>query len=483
MNTKISGNSIILRRNSLEALSAENLVFEASSYGSWKLKEAGEGSLVTPVYETERPFNDMVASWNTETPAGTYAEVLGRVYVPGLGWSKWLSWGNWSTLIARRCDYDEDDIAFANTFHNDGDSSINVKDGKSASAFQLKAVLHAKEGVEMPSIRLLAATWKNTNDPNWTQHCVYPENKIEEKQRVLLAVPPISQKRRDPDYGGVICSAVTMNMMLNYFGEPVLPEEMSFMNYDHGFGGNGNWSFNTACAGAYGYESYCLYADFAGVRQELSKGNPVGFSVKYSRNTDSDVPFLENSTTTTHGHLVCIIGYYFNEEIGEYVYYCNDPAGSYDLSVGPREHRESQLSKAWYRRMIYVLHPPKLPGAGKHACRFVEAKLVPAGAFGAYDIITDEGPVVLDRDFLAKKREAFGGHGSIAWYSESEPTDIRDTRKRCAVNHNFHFEGIYISQDQKLVFEADWPAARSAGGEKIHVYVFENSGTTYHMTL
>lgn len=481
MAEKLTGNSIIIRKDALKDLKTVNLHFDpVLGNGSWVLDVPGEGAFITPVYEVERPFNDIVASWNADTPKGTWVEVLGRVYVPGEGWSKWMSWGSWSTRIARRCDNDEDPIAWANTYRDGGDSSINVKNGKSASAFQLKAVLHANEESEMPSVRLVAATWKNTNEENWEQYCGYPEDKVEEKERVLLNSPQISQIRRDPNYGGVICSATSMTMMLGHFGESILPEEMTLMNLDYGFGGNGNWSFTTAAAGAYGYESYCLYTNFAGVRQELSKGNVVGFSVKYSRDTDSDVPFLENTAITTHGHLVTIVGYYFNEELGEYVYYCNDPAGCNDISVGPREHRESQLNQAWKRKMVYIAHPGKLPGCGKHACDHVEARLVPAGAPGVYDLVAENGPVKFDRRFLYDKRKTFGGHGSIGWFSESEETEISETQARHLANHVFHFEGIYINMDGRLCFESDWPAKRAARGEKIHLYVFENSGTTYH---
>jgi len=478
---KVNGNQLILRKESLEEQQTISLRYDASlGYGSWVL-EGGEGELITEVYETALPFNDLVASWNTETPVGTYAEIFGRLYVEGRGWSKWLSWGPWSTRISRRCDNDEDEIAYSNAYRDGGDSSINTKDGKTATKFQLKAVLHAREDSKaQPSIRLLAATWKDTTDPDWTEKCTYAEETVPEKEKVLLSCPAISQIRRDPSYGGVICSATSMTMMLNHFGETMTPEEMTMVNYDHGFGGNGNWSFTAAAGGAYGYESYCSYSSFAAVRQELSKGNVVGFSVKYSRNTDSDVPYMENTYITTHGHLITIIGYYFNKELGEYVYYCNDPAGCNDYSVGPREHRESQLSQAWYRRMIYIAHGPKLPGCGTHACEHIEAKLVPAGPQGAYDMVTPEGTYTFGREFLKKKCDKFGGHGSIGWYSESEPTELTPTQKRVVSNHTFHFEGIFISQDGKLCFEFDWPAVRAARGEKVHLMVFDNTGKTYH---
>ena len=83
--------------------------------GAVRLKKEGEGVFLTPVIQTEKPFNDLVASWNTETPLGTEVEILGRVYLPEYdgwtdrenrtydGWTDWITWGVWSTHIARAC--------------------------------------------------------------------------------------------------------------------------------------------------------------------------------------------------------------------------------------------------------------------------------------------------------------------------------------------------------------------------------------------
>ena len=88
--------------------------------GALRMKKSGEALYLSPVFETEEPFNDLVASWNTETPMGTWIEVFGRLYLPEYdgwadrdgntydGWTDWLSWGQWSTHIARNCPYGQD---------------------------------------------------------------------------------------------------------------------------------------------------------------------------------------------------------------------------------------------------------------------------------------------------------------------------------------------------------------------------------------
>ena len=271
--------------------------------GAIRMKKSGEATFLTPVFQPDLPFNDLVASWNTETPAGTVAEVFGRVYIPEYdgwtdrdgntydGWTDWITWGKWSTHIARCCPACQDSHprkdseetngwAFAYSFNGGGDSSINVRGEFTATAFQLKVVFTAESDCEaMPSLRLLAATWKNTNDPEWRTKCTYPEAPIEAAPSVLLDTPAISQMARDPDYGNVICSATSVTMLMNARGADLLPEDVTLLNYDYGFGGNGNWSFSCAIAGAYGYESYVSYSSFEAIRQEITKGYGVGLSV------------------------------------------------------------------------------------------------------------------------------------------------------------------------------------------------------------
>ena len=370
--------------------------------GAVRLKKEGEGVFLTPVIQTEKPFNDLVASWNTETPLGTEVEILGRVYLPEYdgwtdrenrtydGWTDWITWGVWSTHIARACPECEDSHprkdseerngwAFAYSKPGYGDSSLNVRGSFTASAFQLKAVLRAKEGCDgLPSLRLLAATWKNTNSETWQDECSYPEEPVQAAESVLLNTPAISQMVRDPAFAHVICSATCATMLMDGQGADLLPEDVTLLNYDYGFGGNGNWSFTCAAAGAYGYESYVSYSSFSALRQELTKGFGVALSVKYSNKEDDDQPYLENAPCHTNGHLITIVGYYYSKQLEEYVYCANDPAADSDGAVAHREYRQSQLDKCWYRRAAYFIHK-KEAGAGRHDARKGAARRLGAG--------------------------------------------------------------------------------------------------------
>ena len=441
-----------------------------------------EGVFLADPVETEEPFNDLVASWNALTPGKTRAEIYARLRVDGC-WSAWMSWGEWGAHIRRACPDQEDALVWANTYRDGGDSSVNVKDGKTADAFQLKAVLRADaDAQQLPSLTLLAATWKNTADPAWQEKCCNPdcrEGTSRLPERVHLDTPVISQKRRDPDYGGVICSATSIAMQMCHLGMDVLPEETTFLCSDYGFGGTGNWSYTTACAGAYGFESYCAYLGKEDLMAELAKGNPVGLSVKYSWRDDMDVPQLDNATVTTHGHLIVCTGYYFNETLGETVFYINDPAGGFDVSSGPREYRWSQLSKAWYRRMTYVCR--KKEGAPLlRAVRRVDAQLVPAeGRPGVYTLVAEGKPVAFSIDFLREKRRTFGGHGTMYWYCEDDLSDLDPPVRRCTANHTFHYEGLLVTPDGKVWIEGDMFRRLREKGRIVVFGAVENSGVHY----
>ena len=471
--------------------------------GAVRLKKEGEGVFLTPVIQTEKPFNDLVASWNTETPLGTEVEILGRVYLPEYdgwtdrenrtydGWTDWITWGVWSTHIARACPECEDSHprkdseerngwAFAYSKPGYGDSSLNVRGSFTASAFQLKAVLRAKEGCDgLPSLRLLAATWKNTNSETWQDECSYPEEPVQAAESVLLNTPAISQMVRDPAFAHVICSATCATMLMDGQGADLLPEDVTLLNYDYGFGGNGNWSFTCAAAGAYGYESYVSYSSFSALRQELTKGFGVALSVKYSNKEDDDQPYLENAPYHTNGHLITIVGYYYSKQLEEYVYCANDPAADSDGAVAHREYRQSQLDKCWYRRAAYFIHK-KEAGAGLFVRDYISAVMMPVKEQpGVWALVADDSLLQIPADFQENKRASFGQHGTICYYAEDELTDIPDTCRRVTANHVFRYDGIGVTPEGYLTFEEEALEKLLAAGKRVRLLVLDNCDTVY----
>ena len=501
----IQGNHVkISTKEGFSAGQPAGLVFtDKLGDGALRMKKHGEATFLTPVFQTEKPFNDLIASWNTETPAGTTAEIFGRVYIADYdgwedrngtvhdGWTDWITWGEWSTHIARACpecqdthprkdSEDNDGWAYAYSKPGYGDSSLNVRGEFTATAFQLKAVLRAAEDCQaLPALRLLAATWKNTNDPNWQQDCTYPEEPVEAAPSVLLDTPAISQMARDPDYAKVICSATSATMLMNGLGADLLPEDVTLLGFDHGFGGNGNWSFTCAAAGAYGFEAYVSYSSFEAIRQELTRGYAVTLSVKYSNKPDDDQPYLENAPQRVGGHLITIVGYYFSQELGEYVYCSNDPAGKTDAEVAHREYRESQLDKCWYRRAAYFIHN-KEAGAGLYVRDYVTSTLMPVkDQPGLWALTTEDSLLRIPADFQQDKRKSHGQHGTICYYADDEITSIPNTCKRVTANHAFRYTGIGVTEEGYLTFENDEMSKLLAEGKTVKLFVLDNCDTVY----
>lgn len=469
--------------------------------GALQLKTgASEGVYVSPIYQTF-PWNDLVASWNSDTPRGTSVEIYGRAYIPDYdgwsnggetydGWTDWITWGEWSPFIERGCPQDADSHpsrsgdkngwAYAYSFGSAGDSSLNITDGLTATAFQLKAVVRA-DGTQtaQPVLRLVAATFKNTNDPDWWSACSLTEGTGELPDSVLLDTPSIAQTIRDPDYGGVICSATSMSMLLDGQGADVLPEEVALTAFDYGYGGNGNWSFTCAAAGAYGYESYVSYSSFSALRQELTKGFGVALSVKYSNKEDDDQPYLENAPCHTNGHLITIVGYYYSKQLEEYVYCANDPAADSDGAVAHREYRQSQLDKCWYRRAAYFIHK-KEAGAGLFVRDYISAVMMPVKEQpGVWALVADDSLLQIPADFQENKRASFGQHGTICYYAEDELTDIPDTCRRVTANHVFRYDGIGVTPEGYLTFEEEALEKLLAAGKRVRLLVLDNCDTVY----
>jgi len=264
-----------------------------------------------------------------------------------------------------------------------------------------------------------------------------------------------------------------------------LPEDVTLANYDYGFGGNGNWSYSCAAAGEYGYESYVSYASFESIRQELTKGYAAALSVKYSNKKDDILPYLTNGPCRTPGHLITVVGYYFNEELQEYVYYSNDPAADCDGQTAHREYRQSELDKCWYRRAAYFVHD-RVPSALQSARTYINAELKPAECDGAepdkpvsWMLLSGGQRVVIPPNFLEKRRERFGSHGTICYYIEGDEVSLPDTCRRVTANHVFHYDGFSITEDGCLTFENDSLTRILSEGRKITLYVINNSGTMW----
>ncbi len=435
--TPVEGNLIKIATEedfSKGELTSLTLTSSDVSDGALRLAEgATDGEYVSEIFATE-PFEYMVASWNAEVPEGTYVEVQARAYVDMKNsWTEWLTWGKWSKNIAERASVSEStDLALVDT----DIFTVLGSDGETASLVQLKVLLHSNDPAVTPVLEQVCATYRNTLEgQEITPTQTYSAYDGELPASVKLKVPAISQAVREPNIGNVMCSATTMCIMLNYYGEDLLPEQVGLLNWDVYYEGFGNWPFTVAVAGMFGYESYVQYADFDVLRNELANGHIVGLNVKYSSSPNGNYPYLENGAAgSTAGHLITITGY---ENIdGVDYFYSTDPAAPSDAGTY-RLYRADQLLECWTQRIAYIVHEKQQDIT---PIEVVDAKLVPVeGEFHLYTLDTGDAFTVNSRFRSHKLKSAGCGIAAYTIEGQDAVAGVENIDLVCKANRVYKY--------------------------------------------
>ncbi|MEG2931401.1 MAG: C39 family peptidase, partial [Ruthenibacterium sp.] len=288
------------------------------------------------------PFAALVASWNTDTPVGTAVEVQVRVRVQGV-WSAWLSYGKWSPFLARAsvlCTLAPDAAVRMDT------DTVTIA-GPGADAFQLRVFLYSDKPHATPVLALLSAAVR----------LLRGDTQRGDALSRTVPVPSYSQSIREPRIASRICSPTAIAMLMNRYGEDILPEEAALACYDSAYKGFGNWSFTAALAGCYGYECYVRFCDLAALKNEIKHGFGCGVSVRYTNHpsiaAEKNLPLVEGTSGTTQGHLLVVRGFAQDDDGSEYVL-VNDSFSSCDATA-QRRYRLEEFEAAW-SGVAYFLH-------------------------------------------------------------------------------------------------------------------------------
>lgn len=368
-----------------------------------------EGTFLSPAIPTAA-FDYMVASWNSDTPKGTYVEIQARALISHYDaahqlvqdWSAWHSWGKWGTYIARASVSDNSDpLAFVDT----DTFTVKGNSGETADKIQLKATLHTDNPKVTPDLRLLGASMEH----GWNAYIKNPSKISLDKD---IPTPAYSQMIRDPKLAPNICSPTTITMAMNRMGENLLLEEAAYKDYDYTYDGFGNWAFSTALAGSYGYKAYTEFTDIDGLKQQIASGYPVGVSVRYTNNPNNkSLPYVENAPGTTYGHLILVRG--FETVDGQDYVVVNDSFAPSDATA-TRRYKLDQFEKAWVSSIAYVVHD-KEPGAAIGAAKRIKAALRPAGPDNEYTLDAGKNRVALPHSFTANVDPLTTQSGTIAY--------------------------------------------------------------------
>ena len=236
--------------------------------------------------------------------------------------------------------------------------------GKRFGLVQLRVQLMRKSGTALtPTLRSAGAMVN-----------AYPGTVPPTSARLLpakeLAVPRYSQmihRGQYPQYGSggeAWCSPTSLAMVLGYYNR--LPSGYSWVSssyadpwvdhlarltYDYGYGGTGNWPFNTATAGGSVDNAFVTrLGNLTEAERFIAAGIPVEVSISFGAGQLSGAPI-----SSTPGHLVVIVGFTSDGSV-----IVNDPAASSNATVR-RVYNRAQFERAWLAKShgtAYVIQGP-----------------------------------------------------------------------------------------------------------------------------
>jgi hypothetical protein len=427
---------------------------------------AGDGTFTSPVIATGA-FDYMVASWNSDTPKGTYVEIQARALISHYNaahqlvqdWSAWHSWGKWGTYIPRASVTDMTD-PLANV---DTDTfTVRGNSGETADKIQLKAILHTDNPKVSPDIRLLGASTEH----GWNSYIKNP-SKIQINKDI--ATPAYSQMIRDPKLAPNICSPTTITMAMNRMGANLLLEESAYKDYDYTYDGFGNWAFSTALAGSYGYKAYTVFTDIDGLKQQIAAGHPVGVSVKYTNNPNNkSLPYVENAPGTTYGHLILVRGF---KTIGGQDYVVVNDSFAPSDATATRLYKLNQFENAWVSSIAYIVHA-KEKGAAVGATKRIHATLKPADQANEYTLYAGNKKVSMPAGFTANVDPLTTQSGTLAYTISDGNKYATTAAQKFYYTHETADGNIYLDTKQLA-------SGLNGKEETLTLYVMSTERKTY----
>lgn len=329
-----------------------------------------QATWVSPVTATAFAFAERVASWNADTPNGTWVEVLVR------GTNE-TGTSTGSFVLGRWCSADPADGGAIHRTSVNGQitgvaqvltDTLQTRGAHRLHDWQLTVNLLRRAGTTVtPTVSLVSAVVSDGGlGPVSGASAPGPA------RGVTLPVPTLSQEVHRGHYpqwdngGEAWCSATSTAMVLAYWGaapsaaatawvQPAVDAQLDYTArnvYDYAYQGCGNWPFNTAYAARPGLEGFVTrLPSFTELEVYVASGVPVVISVSFAKGA------LTGAGYGTNGHLMVVVGF---TPAGDVV--VNDPA-SHLVADDNRvrvTYRRHQLEKAWLDGSggtAYVIRP------------------------------------------------------------------------------------------------------------------------------
>jgi len=310
------------------------------------------------------PFDELVASWNADTPGGTWIQIEMQARGAGRETKAYTMaiWASGDGDIHRTSVPGQQDA--------DGDVNIDTfvraKTAPALDAYRLRVTLYRRQGLRTdmaptPTVRMLAAMTSAA--------FAYAIPSPFEGAAVDLPVPTLSQEIHTgefPQYDGggeAWCSPTSTSMVLSFHGAGPTPDDLTAFpgpkyddpmvdyaaryTYDWNYKGAGNWPANVAYATRFGLEGFVTRLRSLNEAQRF-----IDASIPLVASINGALPgFLGG---TTNGHLLVIRGFTANGDV-----ITNDPAAKSDPETR-KVYRRADFERVWLggsAGIVYVMYP------------------------------------------------------------------------------------------------------------------------------
>lgn len=315
------------------------------------------GQWTSPEYQPGFGVSELVASWNADTPPGTWLQVEVSGTTSSGADTGWYVLGQWAHGDA---DIHRTSVpGQSNSYAQVNVDTLAVRSGMTLDSYQLRVRLYRAEGsTATPVLRSAGAMSSNVPD-----RFEVPISEPGVATGIELPVPRYAQNIHAgnyPQYGGggeSWCSPTSTEMVVEYWGKGPTEEDMSWIRpgytdpsvahaarytYDYSYEGTGNWSFNAAYAAHYGLEAHVTRLhSLAELETYIARGIPVITSQSFLESE------LDGAGYGTAGHLMVVVGFTADGDV-----IANDPAADSNANVRNVYPRE-QFETIWQRTKRY----------------------------------------------------------------------------------------------------------------------------------
>lgn len=307
-------------------------------------------------------FDELVASWNAETPAGTWIRTEMRARGSGRD-TKWYTMGIWASG-----DADIHRTSVGGQGDVDGFIAIDtfIRNSKAAplDSYRLRVTLYRSSGMATPSVRMVGAMTSAAT--------VYDIPSSFGGTTFDNDVPTYSQevhRGEFPEYdngGEAWCSPTSTAMVLAYWGAgpsaadlaafpgskdpPYIDPQVDYAAryvYDWHYQGAGNWPDNAAYAARFGLNAFVTrLRSLSEAELFINAGIPLVASIQ------GHLPGFFFKKTS--GHLLVIRGFTASGDV-----IANDPAVPTDLDVR-KVYGRADFENVWLggsAGIVYVIYP------------------------------------------------------------------------------------------------------------------------------